>query len=892
MLYPPILANTQPVIDIATKSLEIKYSLAPITSIDDFTYIEIFIAQQSNGRSIINSTTGTLIFHKYNISNNTISINPSNFYEIDWVAGNLYKVQLRLVTEDDQVSEWSTVMIIKTITAPSLDIKAEDVNLSEEEVVSSLTPTFQGVCVINSADKEIEERYQFKIYKITDMGAKTTIAESGWQNHILGEADIWHVNTILTVHDSYTIYYEIYTNNGYNAIQQYNFIVNTPAIEDTIPFNLKAIQNVTNARVDLMLSAIEQIDSITSNYVITRTSDKSNFLKFEDIKFLNYVDQSIPQNNGLLIFSDYTIESGVVYKYGFQRISTSDSKRSAMIMSNTVSVDFEYSYLYRDGIQLRLALNHNVSSFKHTVLRSKQDTLGSKYPFVLQNGNAYYAEFPISGLISYQDNYSEDLSGWKYGSWFGDPNARQETLIIDNPEDQPYPASLDTSSTFFINKTDGVYYKGEKIIDQSKFSIHKGETIEKTVEREDGSSYTFYQIENPSVDFTIDNNLTDNNIFIERKFREKVEEFLNEFNYKLYKSPTEGNIVVVLMNVSLKPIESLGRMLYEFSATAYEILDQSLESLNTYGIINIGEVKNLAELVENDPLSFGQLIITKELFEDYVIDESGQGYFKPIDLITLIKNQQNSVTNDGAIENENNEYIYAFKDVRTLWIEPLRFESVVGNFVELFLNNESIFVPLNRIFTITIPYSNTNSKIATSLTLNYTETPLIINYICTKHLQLNTNNVQRTISTTSIYDFDQVIWNKKTDSYGGNIREYIQNYLISKFKINNISGSYWKRIDGNRTYWYQFHYFDTIDIETQLGAQITIGQSEEDSDTFVIGEHLPSTRIFFKNIFDGEQLHDKYIVIENAEQAIINFVYYITETVTEEVVSSATEEGE
>jgi hypothetical protein len=46
------------------------------------------------------------------------------------------------VTEDNQVSEWSTVMIIKTITAPSLDIKAEDVNLSEEEVVSSLTPTF------------------------------------------------------------------------------------------------------------------------------------------------------------------------------------------------------------------------------------------------------------------------------------------------------------------------------------------------------------------------------------------------------------------------------------------------------------------------------------------------------------------------------------------------------------------------------------------------------------------------------------------------------------------------------------------------------------------------------------------------------------------------------
>lgn len=891
MLYPPILANTQPVIDIATKSLEIKYSLAPITSIDDFTYIEVFIAQQSNGRSIINSTTGTLTFHKYNISNNTISINSSSFYEDDWTTGKLYKVQLRLVTEDDQVSEWSTVMIIKTITAPSLGIKAEDVNLSDEQVVSSLTPTFQGICAIDSTDKEIEERYQFKIYKVNiDSGARTIIVESGWQNHILGQDDIWHINTVLTIHDSYTIYYEIYTNNGYNAAQQYDFIVSAPAIEDIISFNVQAIQNVTNARIDLMLSATEQMNPVTSNYVITRTSDKSNFLEFEDIKFLNYIDQSIPQTNSILIFSDYTIESGVVYKYGFQRISTYDSKRSAMVMSNTVSVDFEYSYLYRDGIQLRLALNHSVSSFKHTVLRSKQDTLGSKYPFVLQNGNAYYAEFPISGLISYQDNYSEDLSGWKYGSWKYNPNTREEILIIDNPN-SPYPASLDTSSTFFINKTDGVYYKGEKIIDQSKFSIHKGETIEKTVEREDGSSYTSYQTENPFVDFTIDNNLTDNNIFIERKFREKVEEFLNEFNYKLYKSPTEGNIVIVLMNVSLKPIESLGRMLYEFSATACEILDNDLESLDTYGIITIGEVKNLAELIENDPLSFGQLIIKKELFEDYTIDESGQGYFKPIDLITLIKEQQHTAIDDESIEDENNsEYEYAFKDVRTLWIEPVNFEKVVGNFVELSLNNTPIFVPLNRIFTITIPYNNINSKIAASLTLAYTETPLIINYVCTNHLQLKTNNIQRTISTTDFYDFDQVVWNRKTDSYGGNLRAYIQNYLINKLNINRITESYWDHVDGNRIQRYEFHFFDSIDIETQLGAVIQIGRSSDTADTFIIGENLASTRIFFKNIFHDNVMYDKYISIDNAEQAIINFTYYITESKLE--IVSSTQEGE
>jgi len=48
-------------------------------------------------------------------------------------------------------------------------------------------------------------------------------------------------------------------------------------------------------------------------------------------------------------------------------------------------------------------------------------------------------------------------------------------------------------------------------------------------------------------------NLNDNNTFIERKFREKVEEFLNDGKPKLYKSPTEGNIIVGITNVSMTP---------------------------------------------------------------------------------------------------------------------------------------------------------------------------------------------------------------------------------------------------------------------------------------------------------------------------------------------------
>jgi hypothetical protein len=75
--------------------------------------------------------------------------------------------------------------------------------------------------------------------------------------------------------------------------------------------------------------------------------------------------------------------------------------------------------LYHNGVQLRLQYNQKLSSFKHSTLTSKQDTLGSKYPHLVRNGYAYYAEFPISGLISlHMDNdntfFSLDDSGYWY----------------------------------------------------------------------------------------------------------------------------------------------------------------------------------------------------------------------------------------------------------------------------------------------------------------------------------------------------------------------------------------------------------------------------------------------------------------------------------------------
>ena len=70
-----------------------------------------------------------------------------------------------------------------------------------------------------------------------------------------------------------------------------------------------------------------------------------------------------------------------------------------------------------------------------------------------------------------------------------------------------------------------------------------------------------------------------------------VLDWLNNGETKLFRSPTEGNFIVRLMNVSLSPNNSLGRMLHSFSATAYEIADFNQRNLEIYHLID--PVENL-----------------------------------------------------------------------------------------------------------------------------------------------------------------------------------------------------------------------------------------------------------------------------------------------------------
>ena len=94
-------------------------------------------------------------------------------------------------------------------------------------------------------------------------------------------------------------------------------------------------------------------------------------------------------------------------------------------------------------------------------------------------------------------------------------------------------------------------------------------------------------IPNPNIRlFMQDNEFYSTDKYVnERLFREKVLDFLYDGKPKLFKSTQEGNMIIKLTDISLTPLDNLGRMLYSFSATGSEIDDNTFVNYQKYDLL-------------------------------------------------------------------------------------------------------------------------------------------------------------------------------------------------------------------------------------------------------------------------------------------------------------------
>lgn len=136
-------------------------------------------------------------------------------------------------------------------------------------------------------------------------------------------------------------------------------------------------------------------------------------------------------------------------------------------------------------------------------------------------------------------------------------------------------------------------------------------------------------------------NLTAENTRLERDFKMEVLKWLTNGEPKMFRSPTEGNYIVRLMNTSLSPNEDLGRMLHTFSSTAYEIDDFTFANLRKYGMMT-------EEVTETGGLEFNTINLS--------IDDSYNGIAYDLNAYTASIQAQPFTKLRYRLKNDNGEW--------------------------------------------------------------------------------------------------------------------------------------------------------------------------------------------------------------------------------------------
>ena len=629
-LLPPIVLDTLPTFDDST-NFKFYFSVGNTLALnsadnDNIQTIQIAIQQQeetsksNNFQSIYFDTqyqlfeaSEAIIDTNSSFGDHYIQINQEffphyqKFYKIRIRFSKQPKTSLETNLQSLNFSEWSKICIVKKI----------------EQVTFLLSSPFSDKHIINNEVKQIS----FIPYKITGFiknknttnnevlkSVNIVIRQSGQKKPVIISGNIspynkvgfvYWLNKELKQSVCYIMNITFTTQSGYTSTKTYKFISISRGEDD----NHAAVYLIPDSNRGLMniQIVIPKLYGFNGNLVIRRTSAESNYTEWEDCKIIQFYSQGDKKNtvdidlNCVYTWADKTVKSGMYYKYGVCKLKQG-GWRGTFKKSTTVNACFfDDIYLMADNRQLRVKFDPTISNFKYNLNETLQTTLGSKYPFISRSGATNYRSFTLGGLITtYMDTEPDTTI---FSDSLGQLSQTSTRFINDNENDfeknsvfrnfQTY-----NSETQFNNEINGVnelkeFTSKKELYDfNNKFNFSDNEDPYKLMKE--------YNLKNDVNQYE--------DVNYEREFRQKVIEFLYSNSIKLFRSSTQGTMLVKLMNISLTPKQQLGRMLYSFSADAIEIDDYNLLNCNKYNIQTIGTWKEIV----NTATIAGQLLNTFE----------------------------------------------------------------------------------------------------------------------------------------------------------------------------------------------------------------------------------------------------------------------------------------
>ena len=622
-LYPPIVDTCTPVF-LQGDSCKIWFSYSPyMDSLSDEEkeklFMQVSINQQDTNKTVLSKdkwATGSAVFKISSATEGTKEFAHNLSYVIiensDIRNGfgtlQLYKAQLRFIyaeTQDKALtiansfsatpyrSEWSTVTLLKCIQEPQTFIFTLDTTLNKEDGNSPTTPLAINTPLLNVSGQTKFQDGESETVKTYKLSLETfTISESG---KIVTEQVIETATLNTNYYDNsnsfkykfktmldnglYWLDISYITKNGYDSTvnsqnpfepKKYGLYIQINANEGITPplSDISIVSDKDNGRIIINATVDDQQTSEDVTITIVRSSSNTRFKEWEEV----YTKLYHPGDK--ITFDDRTIESGVWYKYNFQVIDKSGARSrfidESIYKPSPLMIVFNDVFLTAGDKQLKITLNNETGSLSYNLQESKTDTIGSQFPWIRRNGAIKYRTFSLGGLISYLGN--------------------NEMILFSNSESSD--TNIEYQNNLAEKNINGLFYSKDDLFPQEVSELYQS--------------------------YNLDNGITNyNDIMLEKVFRDKVIDFLLEDRPVLFRSATEGNILIRLMDLSFSPNTQLKNYIYSFGSTAVEIAECNFDNFHKYNIYDSGSIDitvdtfNKCQIIErigqiNNPITEGE----------------------------------------------------------------------------------------------------------------------------------------------------------------------------------------------------------------------------------------------------------------------------------------------
>lgn len=607
-LYPPIFNQSYMpafIYNDDQNGCRVYFTISHFNSIDQLlnNAVQITVQSQRNNQSVLKSTKYPSGIKLSELKIDTTRSGEDIYYvdifpndiEGGFLLNEYYKVQIRFTATSASAppsqgigidswlsenieffSQWSTVVLIYGISNPIILLNGFSNSSTQRTILSDKNVTLDGIISFeNDSDKETIKSYQIFLYNQN-------------QNTLLETSDI------------------IYLNNSDNNKNQINYIIKED-LQNNINYKLK-IQIITYNLYTLNQPKefLFKISTKTEQHFdvdLTGSSDNNSgsiklILKN---KYLNSTDQQIKfyiKDNNILVGK--TLNTNVYLQINPQ---TANAK-----------IKSAYYYNNNDNLTLYNSKNPNQDFSKGTTLTFRR-----------ASNKTNFKKWQNIDTVTIQ---SEHITELIWNDYTVEPGVWYKYIIIRTNEAFPNQSCFIETENKYMVVTDDIFLTAAgkqlkiKFDPQiNSFSIKTAESLTETIGsqypyiRRNGNIYyktftlsgtitCFMDIDQNLMlaskkdvygdafdlyqQYNIDENITLFNDFIyQKEFRNKVIDFLYKDEVKLFRSLTQGNILIKLMNITFTPNTTLGRRIYSFSCTAYEIDDSTVQNYQKYNIPNL-----------------------------------------------------------------------------------------------------------------------------------------------------------------------------------------------------------------------------------------------------------------------------------------------------------------